>query len=91
MILPSIEFCPGTLAGGFSKYSTTCLRRVFDGRSVSHVLPYDSPSSDEKSQGMFAENRKRMSISGVQDKISLKFGSNGELEPTAENVLVICG
>lgn len=76
MILPSIEFCPGTLAGGFSKYSTTCLRRVFDGRSVSHVLPYDSPSSDEMSQEMFAENRKRMSISGVQEKFSVILDKN---------------
>ena len=46
MSLPEIKHCPGTLAEGFNTYSRTCLKRVFMGKAVNHVLPYDSPGSD---------------------------------------------
>ena len=35
-----INRCPGTLAEGFTNYSRTCLKRVFNGSKVNHVLPY---------------------------------------------------
>jgi serine/threonine-protein kinase HipA len=71
MSLPPIKYCPGTLSAGFATYSTTCLRRVFNGRKVHHILPYDSPATDDLTDEMFAENRGRMSISGVQEKFSV--------------------
>ncbi|MFN0034889.1 MAG: type II toxin-antitoxin system HipA family toxin [Saprospiraceae bacterium] len=68
--------CPGTLAEGFSAYSPACLRRLFDGRKVSPVLPYDAPQQNEEVAGQFLENRKRISISGVQEKISMVLEKN---------------
>jgi serine/threonine-protein kinase HipA len=76
MSLPEIKYCPGTLAEGFNTYSQTCLNRVFQGRKVHHVLPYDSPTSDPATGDLFEENRKRMSISGVQEKFSVLLEKN---------------
>ena len=76
MHLPIIKYCPGTLAKGYDSYSRTCLRRMFDGRKVHHILPYDSPSSNNLNDELFLENRKRISISGVQEKFSLLLNKN---------------
>lgn len=76
MSLPKIKYCPGTLAKGYETYSTTCLRRLFDGRKVSHMLPYDSPASNRETDRLFIENRKRISISGVQEKFSVLLEKN---------------
>jgi serine/threonine-protein kinase HipA len=72
----SIKNCPGTLAEGFSTYSRTCLKRVFQGKSVHHVLPYDSPSSNPETDELFEQNRTIMSISGVQEKFSVILEKN---------------
>ncbi|MBA3705831.1 MAG: type II toxin-antitoxin system HipA family toxin, partial [Bacteroidetes bacterium] len=66
MSLPTIKYCPGTLAEGFTTYSATCLRAMFDGRKVSHVLPFESPQQNEEVVALFMENMKHISISGVQ-------------------------
>jgi serine/threonine-protein kinase HipA len=76
MSLPDIQHCPGTLAAGYTTYSTTCLRRVFYGRKVSHLLPYSSPATNDKAAIAFLENQKRMSISGVQEKFSVILDKN---------------
>jgi serine/threonine-protein kinase HipA len=76
MSLPEIKYCPGTLAIGFETYSRTCLKRVFDGKKVNHVLAYDSPASNQKTDKLFEENRQRMSISGVQEKFSVLLDKN---------------
>ena len=76
MSFPTIKYCPGTLAEGFNAYSRTCLNRVFQGRKVYHVLPYDSPASNSETYELFEENRKRMSISGVQEKFSVLLEKN---------------
>lgn len=76
MSLPEIKYCPGTLAEGFDTYSRTCLNRVFHGKKVNHVLPYDSPASNPETAALFEENRKRMSISGVQEKFSVLLEKN---------------
>lgn len=72
----SIEFCPGTLTEGYKTYSNTALKRVFNGKKVSHILPYYSPSTNEITDELFEENRKRMSISGVQEKFSVLLEKN---------------
>jgi serine/threonine-protein kinase HipA len=74
--LPDIEYCPGTLAPGYHTYSRTCLVRMFQGRKVSHILPYDSPASNPATDELFDENRKHMSISGVQEKFSVLLEKN---------------
>ena len=63
--------CPGTLAEGFTTYSRTCLKRVFNGSKVNHVLPYASLQSNHNSEDSFEENASRISISGVQEKFSI--------------------
>ncbi|MBS1663698.1 MAG: HipA domain-containing protein [Bacteroidetes bacterium] len=76
MSLPEIKYCPGTLAPGYSTYSRTCLVRVFQGKKVSHILPYDSPASDPETDELFEENVRRISISGVQEKFSVLLEKN---------------
>lgn len=71
-----ITVCPGTLAEDFSGYSPSCLRNLFNGRKVSHFLPFESPQASEETTEMFIENRKRISISGVQEKLSLVLEKN---------------
>ena len=66
-----LEVCPGTLAEGNSSYSTTCLRKVFSGKKISPFLNYSSPISGEGTFELFEDNRKRISISGVQEKFSV--------------------
>ena len=76
MSFPIIEYCPGTLTKGYNTYSTTCLRRMFNGRKVNHILPYDSPTDNGTTEDLFLENRKRISISGVQEKFSVLLEKN---------------
>ncbi len=71
-----IKYCPGTLAEGFSTYSRTCLNKVFQGKKVHHILPYDSPASSLETYDLFTENRKFISISGVQEKFSVILEKN---------------
>lgn len=62
-----INNCPGTLAAGYNTYSPTALRRVFNNKKVSHLLDF---SNDAHSQVTIDENISRISISGVQEKLS---------------------
>jgi serine/threonine-protein kinase HipA len=77
MSLPDIKYCPGTLAEGFDTYSPTCLKRVFNGKKSQ---PYSSvsipPDVSEEDAEKFQQNRKRLSISGVQEKVSLLLEKN---------------
>ena len=66
-----INRCPGTLAAGFTTYSRTCIKRVFNGNKVNHILPYGSLQSNNNGEGSFEENATRISISGVQEKFSI--------------------
>lgn len=76
MNFEDIKNCPGTLAEGNKTYSRACLRKVFNNKSVSHILPYNSPQSDEEDDYKFVDNRKRISISGVQEKMSIILDKN---------------
>lgn len=76
MNLDELKYCPGTLAEGFTTYSPGCLRNLFGGKKVNHVLPYDPPQQSEEVAEQFMENRKRISISGVQEKLSFLLEKN---------------
>jgi serine/threonine-protein kinase HipA len=76
MKFPTINVCPSILAKGHKGYSNTALRRLFYGKKVSPILQYDSPASNESTDALFTENRKRMSISGVQEKFSVRLEKN---------------
>ncbi|TVP43339.1 MAG: type II toxin-antitoxin system HipA family toxin [Mongoliibacter sp.] len=72
----SLRVCPGTLSEGFDSYSRTALKRVFQGKKVNHILPYDSPASNLETGQQFEENQSRISISGVQQKFSVILDKN---------------
>lgn len=76
MSIPALKYCPGTLAEGFDTYSRTCLNRLFQGKKVHHILPYDSPASNTETDELFEESRIGMSISGVQEKFSVLLEKN---------------
>ncbi len=76
MCLNDIKYCPGTLMTGHTTYSRRCLSKMFKGRKVHHVLPYESPASNPETDELFNENRRRMSISGVQEKFSVLLEKN---------------
>ena len=76
MSLPVIKYCPGTLAEGFDGYSPSCLRKLFYGKSVSHILSMSSPQKDEATLAEFLENMKRISVSGFQTKLSMVLDKN---------------
>lgn len=76
MSLPEISNCPSTLSEGYNTYSRTALKRVFQGKKVHHILPYDAPSFNVEMDQLYDENRNRMSISGVQEKFSMMLDKN---------------
>ena len=76
MNLDEIKYCPGTLAAGHTTYSRGCLKNMFSGKKVNHVLPYEHPQQSEEVAGQFMENRKHISISGVQEKLSFILDKN---------------
>ncbi len=76
MSIPLIKYCPGTLAYGFKTYSPLCLRRLFYGKKVNHVLKIRSPQKDEATLAEFLENMKRISVSGFQTKLSMVMDKN---------------
>lgn len=61
--------CPVTLQRGFDSYSPLGLRHLFNRKKVSHILNFNR---DDKNFSALIEKRKRISISGVQEKFSVK-------------------
>jgi len=51
-------------------------RKFFNGKKVSAFLLYDAPQKSEETVELFVENRKRISISGVQEKLSILLDNN---------------
>jgi serine/threonine-protein kinase HipA len=76
MNIAALKYCPGTLSEGFDTYSPSCLRKLFSGKKVNPILPYNPPQKSEEVAELFMENRKRISISGVQEKLSLLLDKN---------------
>lgn len=81
--MKEIRNCPSTLAVGYDTYSPTALKRVFDKQKVSHILPYESIEKNEDDAKLFMDNKKRISISGVQSKYSMVI-NKGELNLAPE-------
>jgi serine/threonine-protein kinase HipA len=78
MNLPEIKYCPSTLQPGFTTYSPAAQQSLFGSRSkkVSHLLPFGPPGKNNELTRTFNEKRKRISISGVQEKYSLLLQKN---------------
>ena len=78
MSLPAIKYCPSTLQSGFSGYSPAAQQTLFGSRAkkVSPILPFDPPGKNSEQTRAYNEKRKSISISGVQEKDSLKLTRN---------------
>lgn len=62
--------CAGCYKEGADGYCSGCRKKLFDGKKVGHVLSFDQPTADNL--GEYYEKTKRLSISGVQLKYSLR-------------------
>ena len=74
MSLPEIKYCPSTLQPGFTTYSPVAEQTLFGSRTkkVSHILPIGPPGKNPEITREYNEKRKTISISGVQEKYSMK-------------------
>lgn len=66
--------CPGCYKENADGYCTACRKKLFDGKKVNHVLTFDAPK--EENLPAYQEKTKRLSISGVQLKYSVKLDGN---------------
>jgi serine/threonine-protein kinase HipA len=57
-----------------NEYCLSCRKKLFDGKRVPTVLDFDKPKAENMK--MYNEHSKRMSISGVQLKYSLRLNGN---------------
>lgn len=57
-----------------NEYCLSCRKKLFDGKRVPTVLDFDKPKAENMT--MYNEHSKRMSISGVQLKYSLRLNGN---------------
>jgi len=53
-----LHVCPGTLRPGYSTYSPRCIKEVFTGKTVSHVLPFALRDENRDSYPVKLEKRK---------------------------------
>jgi len=64
--MKKIEVCPGNLTPGFSTYSPSCIRKLFEGKTTSPILDFDNDADSLD----LADSINRISVSGVQEKLS---------------------
>ena len=70
-----------------NEYCLSCRKKLFDGKRVPTILEFDKPKAENIS--MYNEHSKRMSISGVQLKYSLKLvGDKLELCETSGQYII---
>lgn len=65
--------CPGCFKEDQSTFCTWCRKRLFNGKNVASVLPFTRPNYNE---ARLKITDQRMSISGIQTKISLILRGN---------------
>ena len=63
--------CPSLLSDGYTSFSPTALKSLFDGTKVSHILPFLPPSSNQADAIEALKNVGRLSLSGAQAKFGL--------------------
>ncbi len=62
--------CPGCYKQGTDRFCPKCRQKLFDGLKIPAVLPFDTPKDTNLPQ--YQEKTKRLSISGVQLKYSIR-------------------
>lgn len=85
MKMIELSVCPSTLHEGFNTYSPSACRHLFDGRTVSPILDFDSPNSDNTDNEAYLRNVGRISLSGVQPKASMVLSADNRLISPGEN------
>ena len=75
-MMQPLKYCPSSFSEGYESYSPEALIALFDGAKVSHILPFSSPKNDDETFELFLDHRKRISVSGIQEKISLRLHEN---------------
>lgn len=78
MNLNNIPYCPSILAPGYTTYSPKAMNDLFGSRTkkVSHVLPFSAPGTNDKQTKEYNEKRKGISISGFQEKYSIRLNKH---------------
>jgi serine/threonine-protein kinase HipA len=71
-----MSHCPGCFKAEENTYCRSCRKKLFDGKKVPFQLPFSRPAYDKVKLEFTPE---RLSISGIQSKISLVF-NGGRLE-----------
>jgi serine/threonine-protein kinase HipA len=74
--------CYGCYKASADDYCLVCRKRMFDGKKLPKILPFDAPK--ESNLASYQEQTKRLSISGVQLKYSLRLEGK-ELVLTEKN------
>lgn len=72
MTVDNIHNCLVTLDEGYSGYSPRGRRMLFGNRFCNHILPYKLHDVANRGNAILIENQTRISISGVQEKYSMK-------------------
>ena len=83
--MKEFSVCPSTLQEGFTTYSPSARKLLFDGKEVSPILDFDSPNNDSGDNEAYLKNVGRISLSGVQPKASLVINDDNKLVKPAEN------
>ena len=63
----NLLYCPSCLKANHSTFCKSCLKKLFEGKKVSHILPFSKPEYEE----VVIQQSGKISISGVQQKHSL--------------------
>lgn len=66
--------CPGCYKEVDLDYCRSCRKKLFDGKNVSSILPFATPKDENLKE--FQSKTKKLSISGVQLKYSLRLENN---------------
>ncbi|MGY4384872.1 serine/threonine-protein kinase HipA [Pedobacter sp. UYP24] len=66
--------CPGCYKEFNASYCQTCLKKLFNGKKISPVLSFKTPKDNNLKE--FQNKTKKLSISGVQLKYSLRIENN---------------
>src|SRR5574344_139565 len=67
----TINVCPSTLLEGFDTYSPAAVKKLFDGKQISHIFPAQSPLSNQPEAKEAFNSLGRISLSGVQTKLGI--------------------
>lgn len=64
--MENLNVCPSTLSVGFDTYSPAACKLLFDGKAVSHILPFDSPNNDSSDSEEYARHVGRLSYTAFR-------------------------